>query len=242
MNRLSDISAQNAIICILTLLFFFQVGEYVSEVRAAEPGSQPPQTERDMRYRGRTFKAGDAVEISVYPDTSSFLHGIFPIDGEGFIYLPIKGKVKIIEMSTAEFSEYLIANFKQYIRTPDVLVRPLIRVSLLGGFNSPGLFYIQENLTLWQLVQRAGGTIHEDGLRDLRWERDKNIIESDLISYFESGKSLKNMGLRTGDQLWTPIPDQPGLLEKTAIILPYVTVAISAYTLYLTIYLISGGR
>ena len=67
-------------------------------------------------------------------------------------------------------------------------------------------------------------------------------MESDLISSIESGKSLKNLGFRTGDQLWTPTPNQPGLLERTAVILPYVTVAISAYTLYLTMYLISSGR
>ena len=135
MNRRSEISGQFFIIFILTFLFLFQFGEFVIQVRAEEPSSPLPQSDGNSRFRNRTFKAGDAVEISVYPDTSSFLHGIFPIDGEGFIYLPIKGKVKIIEMSVAEFSEYLTANFKQYIRTPDVLVRPLIRVSLLGGFN-----------------------------------------------------------------------------------------------------------
>jgi polysaccharide export outer membrane protein len=240
MNRRTEFSGQYLLI--LTFLFIFHLGENGIPVQADEPISKPMQSQDNLRYRSRTFIAGDAVEISVYPDTSSFLHGIFPIDGEGFIYLPIKGKVKITEMSTSEFSEYLTANFKQYIRTPDVLVRPLIRVSMLGGFNSPGMFYVQENLTLWQLVQRAGGAIHEEGLRDMRWERDKDIMDVDLISYLESGNSIKNMGLRTGDQIWTPVPDQPGLLERVGVILPYITVGISAYTLYLTYYLISSGR
>jgi polysaccharide export outer membrane protein len=240
MNRYSGFSGQYFLI--LTFLLTFHFGEKGLQLQADEPSLQPMQSQNDLRYRNRIFKTGDAVEISVFPDTSSFLHGIFPIDGEGFIYLPIKGKVKIIEMSTSEFSEYLTANFKQYIRTPDVLVRPLIRVSMLGGFNSPGMFYVQENLTLWQLVQRAGGAIHEEGLKDMRWERDRDIMNVDLISYLESGNSIKDMGIRTGDQIWTPVPDQPGLLEKVGVILPYITVGISAYTLYLTYYLISSGR
>jgi hypothetical protein len=115
-------------------------------------------------------------------------------------------------------------------------------VSLLGGFNSPGLFYVHEDLTLWQLLQKGGGTIHENGVKDLKWERDKKVINDNLVFFYQSGQSLKSIGIKSGDQIWTKTPGQLGFLQKTGqIVLPFVTVAISTYTLYLTYYLISTG-
>jgi protein involved in polysaccharide export with SLBB domain len=242
MIRLSRTFRDQLSFLLVFIFIFFQNNMNIRFLYADESSNEPPQTQRENRYVSKAFFPGNAVEISVYPDTTSFLHGTFPIDGEGFIYLPIKGKVKIVDMSTAEFGAYLTKNFRQYIKTPDVLIRPLIRVSLLGGFNSPGMFYVHEDLTLWQLVQKAGGTAHENGLREMKWERDKKLLESNLISYIESGKSIKNLGFRTGDQLWTPTPGQPGVLERVSTVLPFITVAISAYTLYLTYALISQGR
>lgn len=189
-----------------------------------------------------TIRPGDAIQILVYPDTTSFLHDIFRVDGEGNIFLPVVGKVRVTDMSEQEFIQFIKDNFSNYLKGPNLQVKHLIGLSLLGGFHRPGMYYIDQNITLWQLIQMAGGTVHENGLKTMKWERSKKVINDDLISYIQSGQSLRNIGMKSGDQIWTKTPGQAGFLERsTQIVLPFVSVAVSVYTLYLTYYLISTG-
>ena len=69
------------------------------------------------------------------------------------------------------------------------------------------------------------------------------LYYDDLIYYYQSGRSLKSIGIQSGDQIWTKTPGQLGFFQKAGqIVLPFVSVAISTYTLYLTYYLISTGN
>lgn len=218
----------------LYLITFFS-SYSIRELRADFPESRPLQQERKVQIYDSIFKPGDAIQISVFPDTSSFLHNIFPIDGKGFVFLPIVGKTQVVAMSETEFINFLSKNFTQYLRTPTIQVRPLIRVSVLGGFIRPSLYYVDPNSTLWDVIYRAGGTIREEGLKKMRWERNKKNIETDLIPYIQSGKSLAEIGFRSGDQIWTPTPGIPSFWDNLLRYgMPLISVGISAYTLYYT--------
>jgi protein involved in polysaccharide export with SLBB domain len=220
----------NLILNVAIFLFIFLPLEIIA-------GSNPQtseQKEQNIRYTNIDFRPGDAVQIYIFPDTTSFLHRIFSIDGEGNVFLPIWGKVKIINMTEEDFIKFIKKNFMEYLRSPNVQVRSLIRVSLLGGFNRPGLYYIDKSSTMWDLIRLANGPVEEKGISKMRWERGKKIIKSDLTLLFESGHSLSQIGLKSGDQIWVPLQGKPSFLEKASVILPYVAVAISSYTLYLT--------
>ena len=231
-------------ICLITILISMLI--FPPSVKESLAGERPQiksTTNQSQSERFASVKPGDAIQILVYPDTTSFLHGVYYIDGDGNIFLPIIGKVRITDMSEQEFIQFVKDNYSNYLKGPNLQVRHLIGVSLLGGFNQPGLYYIDPNATLWQLLELGGGTMRENGLRELRWERNKNIIQSDLISYLESGKSLQSIGVKSSDQFWTPTPDQAGFLEKAGqIVVPFVSIVIASYSIYLTYYLIESGR
>ena len=150
------------------------------------------------------FTAGDGLRIVVYPDSASFLNNIYPIDSDGNIFLPVAGKVKVTSMTVEQLIMFLQKNFQQYLRYPEIQVRPLIRVSMLGGFFRPGLYYVEPDRSIWDLVYLAGGTQNEDGLKELRWERDRRVVAGNLIPYIESGDAISAIGFRSGDQIWTP--------------------------------------
>ena len=172
-------------IIILSFYIFFEFGIHFNSLYAESGQNPPPQDRTQLSYRSQTFRPGDAVKISVYPDTSSFLNDIYNIDGNGNIFLPIRGKINVSNLSVIEFESYVKKNFAAYLRYPDVKVRPLIRVSLLGGFANPGLYYIDPDYTMWDLVHLAGGTLREDGLRKMKWERNRDIVEKNLIPFYE---------------------------------------------------------
>jgi protein involved in polysaccharide export with SLBB domain len=194
------------------------------------------------------FKPGDGLNISTLPDTTSIIHRVFSIDDQGYVDFPIVGRVKVSEMKKGELIKFLNTNFRLYIRSEHISVTPMARVSILGGVFRPGLYYVDYHSTLWDVVKTAGGTVHEKGIRELRWERNRNDVVKDLIPYFEKGISLETMGFKSGDQLWTPGIHKGFWNIFTTDIIPLVTFATSMAFLYIsyqqTIYSMQyyGGR
>jgi|GEM_PF-1355148 protein involved in polysaccharide export with SLBB domain len=182
---------------------------------------------------------GEAIRISAYPDTSAFVNGFYTIDGEGRIYLPIIGKMDVSGMSEKAFLDTLKAQYISYLRYPNLQVRHLVRVSLLGGFQRPGLYYIDPDNSIWDAVYQTGGTTREDGLKRMKWERDRQIVAEDIIPYYQSGQSLRVIGFQSGDQLWTPVDPKRSWWEvvvKDVVlsqIFPIITASAAVYISYL---------
>jgi protein involved in polysaccharide export with SLBB domain len=206
----------------------------------APPSVQQAAPANEASAEAESFvRPGEAIQIRAYPDTGAFVNGFYPIDGEGRIYLPIIGKMKIVGMSEKAFLDTLKAQYISYLRYPNVQVRHSIRISLLGGFQRPGLYYIDPDYSMWDAVYLAGGTTREDGLKRMCWERDRFPVTKDIIPYYQSGQSLRSIGFQSGDQLWTPVEPKRKWWETVVkdIILsqvfPIVTTSASLFISYI---------
>ena len=192
-------------------------------------------------WASQGFTPGDGVRISVFPETDHFLNGVYPIDMEGYVTLPLVGRVQVSSFDNHQFTDFLQVSFQQYLRYPEVQVTKLMRVSLLGGFAEPGMYYIEPQRSLWDLVHMAGGPSYEKGLRNMRWERNRRVLRRDLIPLLESGVSLNSAGFRSGDQVWAP--SEPGNTFWSAVVrdvvirdlLPIATFMLSLYVSLATI-------
>jgi len=180
------------------------------------------------------FKPGDGVAINTFPDTSSFLNDVFPIDDRGYAEFPIVGKVKVSAMTRAELQNYLKETFKGWLRNPTIYVKPVIRISLLGGFFRPGLYYVDQNSSLWQAVRLAGGPVLEEGVYDMKWERNGDEQKGDLTQFFEAGISLRRMGFRSGDQLRTRPPDARTTWDTINNLMPIISLVTTITLSYMT--------
>jgi protein involved in polysaccharide export with SLBB domain len=193
------------------------------------------------------FIPGDAIKVSVFPDTNLFPSGVYLIDGEGYVDLPVLGYLKITSMSVVDLTELLKKSYMPFIRYPYIVVRPLLRISLFGGFARPGLYYVDPHVTLWDAVRLGGTTVRKDGLNKMVWERDHSIIQKDVVPYFQSQKSLYQIGFQSGDRL--SVTNKPELTKWEMFrtdILPFLSIvlsaAMSAATLYNTYYVIKETR
>jgi protein involved in polysaccharide export with SLBB domain len=176
----------------------------------------------------QVFHAGDALLITTFPDTAAFFRGVHRIDDQGFVDFPALGKIQVLDKSEKELSDMLIAAYVNYMRYPILQIHPLIRVSLLGGFYRPGLYWVPPTSSLWDVINIAGGTTREDGIKLLKWERSKMLIKPDLVEDFQSGNSLKQIGFNSGDQLWvTPRPKITALEYFQVNIFPLLSITIS---------------
>ncbi len=181
------------------------------------------------------FNAGDGLRITVPLDSTSFINGIYPIDGDGNIFLPIIGQYNVTSKSPEEFNIFLKSAYEQYLHYPEIQVTPLIRVGVLGGFNQSGMYYVEPQSSMWDLISMAGGTVHERGLKKMTWERDRKVLNKNLIPYLESGKSLQAIGFKSGDQIWTPSDNRSFREVLVRDILPVATFFLSFYVGIMTI-------
>jgi len=185
------------------------------------------------------FQAGDALEIRTYPDTTAFPRGFYPIDGEGFVDFPIIGYVKVTTLSADALTKMLAEKYVDYMRYPTMSVRPVMRITFQGGFMRPGLYWINPNATLWEALQMTGGTQRMDGCQKIKWERSGKVVSDKLIVTLEDGKSLYQIGFKSGDQI--TVLQQPYRTkwemfrgDVIPLISTSLSLVISALTLYFT--------
>lgn len=183
------------------------------------------------------FHPGDALRIAVYPDTLVVPNGVYHINDNGDIQLPIAGTTHVASMSAGNLADFVKHEYIGFLKVPNATIRPLIRVSVVGGFHSPGLFYIDPDQSLWDAVRLAGGPVRDDGLGKIRWMRKDSTIASSIMPYLKSGSSLKNIGFVSGDQLVvTSRPQHTAGEIITGTVLPVLSFVVTAALTGLTVY------
>lgn len=145
------------------------------------------------------FLNGDAIKITVIPDT--FPNGVYPIDANGYVDLPLIGPLQVTKMNKSEFVQKLVETYVPLLRFSSIQVRRVISIGFQGGFNSPGVYWVSPGATLWYALSLSGGTVREDGIKKIKLERDGIIIEEKVSELLKVSKSIAALGIRSGDVL-----------------------------------------
>jgi protein involved in polysaccharide export with SLBB domain len=211
MNRETIISARIAVSLLTTAVLCVHFVAIPVYSQNAEPGTLPVppagQTAKSgfvpaqLNDQAVKFQPGDALKVTVFPDSTGFPNGLYRIDSDGNVDFPLIGVVRIVNFTPGEIQTILNEKYVKFLPQPNITVKPLLRISLLGGFYRPGLYWIDPRESIWNAVERAGGTQREDGIKKIRWERDTGIVTKDIVAYYQSGKSLYAIGFKSGDQL-----------------------------------------
>lgn len=184
------------------------------------------------------FMPNEAVSIQIIHDSTSIFNGIYKIDERGYVNIPIIGNLSISHLSVSELIDTIKIRCIDYLPFPNIRITPLMRLSLLGGFYKPGLYWIDSRNSLWDAIQLAEGFQREDGLKLLRWERDGKVISDNLISVFQSGASLQLIGFKSGDQLCITARPKTEFSFREHLV-PFFTLFLSTLSTGLTIYTLS---
>jgi len=180
------------------------------------------------------FQPGDAVRIRVWElyegdRRNPNLSGDYPIQQDGSIIVPLIGQIIVKGLTVHELQQLLEEKLKAYLRTPYVMIHPLIRITMQGAFNRPGSYRVDPSQSLWDLVAAAGGPRADCDLRKMWVERGGKVVIDDLLRSFERGYSLEEVGIETGDQIIAP---QRSRLE-IGVIIGIVNLVASVVLLYL---------
>jgi hypothetical protein len=199
-----------SVVIVMAIAVLFQgPGPMASEVTAsgAAPGGSsgsvqssvaPPVMDIPL---STLMGPGDVLRIKAFPDTASFISGFYTILDSGYVMLPVLGRVQVTHTSIMELNKQLTDAYARYTAYPSVQVEPLIHLLLLGGFLRPGVYLVNPLYPFSNALSAAGGTVRDDGLKLLRWERNGSILKSDLTAEVEGTKSLWELGFKSDDQI-----------------------------------------
>ncbi|MBN1155431.1 polysaccharide biosynthesis/export family protein [candidate division KSB1 bacterium] len=192
------------------------------------------------RSRYNIFHPGDAIQISIMEimdyqtargGSSLAINDTYSISRKGVIFMPLVGEVKVVGHNEQSLTEELAEKFSPYFKEPFITVIPMIRVTLMGAFNKPGSYRIDPNESLWELIDMADGPDSDCDLESISVKRGGELVIENLLTSFEKGYSLEEIGVRSGDQIIAEYQSHFGLRE----ILDWAKFGITLVVLYLQI-------
>jgi len=126
------------------------------------------------------IRAFEAEEISERP---------FRIDGDGYLNLPMVGKVKAGGLTVEQLENTLIELLRKYIRQPQVTVTVVQfrsePVFFVGAFKAPGIYPLQGRRTLVEMLSAIGG-LQPNASRRIKVTRRKEFGPIPLPNAVES--------------------------------------------------------
>jgi len=176
------------LLCTLTAVFLEQDASY------ADQGEGP-------------FQPGRALRVTIWQEPD--LSGDYSIDSNGYVILPLIGRINVSRFSQESLESYLTNEYSNYLRSPIIMVEPLIRVGVLGEVKQPGLFRVNPDSPLWDVIDMSGGPTAKANIKGIKVIRNGKVVSKDLLSAFENGESLSSIGIESGDQVYVPPSRRP---------------------------------
>ena len=126
-----------------------------------EPGPQQPrELPPDSLRPNYVLGPNDQVLVRA-PQAEEINEKPFRIDSEGFINLPLVGRVRAGGLTQQELEADLVKRLREYIREPQVIITVVQfrsePVFFVGAFQRPGIYPLQGRRTLVEMLANIGG-------------------------------------------------------------------------------------
>ncbi|MFH2009960.1 MAG: polysaccharide biosynthesis/export family protein [bacterium] len=167
-------------------------------------GGDPPKGFVDT-----TVGPGDVLEVRVYGEKD--LTGLYRIEGDGTVVLPLIGKLKVGGKTPPDIGRRIARKLRKgYLRNPQVTVfvkeYNSKKITVYGQVKKPGTLRYSDNMTIVQAISEAGG------FTDLA-DRDSTIVTRTQdgrphrirvrVKSIGQGRE-QNFVVRPGDVIWVP--------------------------------------
>jgi len=149
------------------------------------------------------LNSGDGVRIILF-NISDPISGDYYIQRGGNIQLPYIGLIKAIDREFDLIKKEILTKYDSLYRNPELTVQPLFKISILGEVRSPGLYYVTGVEKLSDVIAMAGGETSDANLNKVYFIRGNKKIDINAQEMLQKGSKVKDIGLRSGDQIYVP--------------------------------------
>ena len=147
---------------------------------AAAPAQAPPASSPKEGGRLRpnyVLGPGDQILLRAF-EMEEMSDKPFLVDGDGNINVPVLGRLKAAGLNTQQLEEVLVERLKPYVKVPQVVVTVVQfrsePVFFVGAFRAPGIYALQGQRTLVEMLSAAGG-LQPNASRRIKVTRRKEI-------------------------------------------------------------------
>lgn len=186
---------------------------------------------KEREVPAEEFLAGEAVRIDIPTDTGSVLKGVYPIDGMGMADLPVAGRIVVAGKNRPNVEKYLADIWAPYLKDTHVTARPVIRVTVVGNVKTPGNYYPPPDAVIYDVITLAGGPLLPYKLGDIAHLRAGENIGG-LAEPITRGLTLREAGIRSGDEILVPIADRITWAQAIPLIGTVLAIVLNALTIY----------
>jgi protein involved in polysaccharide export with SLBB domain len=142
------------------------------------------------------FQPGDTIDVTVF--NSPELSGSFRINTDGYIRMPLVGKILASGKTEEELNEAIRTAVDAFIKNPSITVIPKFSVSVLGSVGKAGTYTLTGSERVIEVIAMAGGlnpdasgkiTLYRSGKKKIVFDSDK-LYDDSSIGYLRPGDVL----------------------------------------------------
>lgn len=212
-----------------------ELQDFVTRMESANPAAGSDTALLLLVTRERLasgdFKLDDRVILFV--DGEPTLSDTFSVDGAHQLTLPGVGPVSLQGVLRSELEDRMRQEIARIVRQPVVRTRALVRIGVVGAVRQPGFHWVPADGQVADPITAAGGYTPNASQPEQRIERNGEAILAGeaLDRALQSGQTLDQAGLQSGDQFVVPEKSTSSSYELIRTIALLLTIPITIYTL-----------
>jgi len=130
------------------------------QLPAAQQSAQALPAPADRLRPNYVLRPGDQILIRAF-EMDEISERPFRIDGDGFVNLPVLGRLQCGGVTVERFESVLLEALRKYVRQPQVTVTVVQfssePVFFVGAFKAPGIYPLEGRRTMVEMMSSIGG-------------------------------------------------------------------------------------
>ena len=183
--------------------------------------------------KAQYLNPGDGIRIAFF-NISDKISGDYYIQQDGNLQLPYLGLIPTINRPYPELKDEIITKYDSLYLNPELTVQPLYKINILGEVKVPGFYYVTDVEKLTGIFALAGGTTGDANLDGIYIIRNDKEIELDAQKIIETGSTMGDIGLQSGDRIFVPRTwwaNAAGVTIIISVVSALVTIAVLVFKL-----------
>lgn len=141
---------------------------------------------------------GDVIRLNIWREPD--LTGEFLVHEDGTAVLPKVGPLHVTGFTPSELKTRVVEEYSKTLRNPSIEVVVLRRILITGEVANEGVYPVDPTMTLVEALALAGGPTQNARNDRVFLIRGESEIEIDM----DEAPEVRNLALRSGDQLLVP--------------------------------------
>jgi polysaccharide biosynthesis/export protein len=142
------------------------------------------------------LEAGDVIRVKVWREAD--LSGDITVDNDGVAAIPRLGNVNVLDLSPERLRHRIIDDYSKSLVQPAIEIRFLRRLRVSGAVRTPGLYPVEDGLSVADAIAIAGG-VSDDG----SYERVQ-LVRGQTTTLIVDMRKLADEKIESGDEIFVP--------------------------------------